>query len=200
MFPLAGRHGIWLRVGLLSSVTVESNVSTGTVSTDVRENGPFGGIGYEYWLNPEWSVGLDLSFVDAGASSTVGVGTVTSEAASVTAVLIGASYYPRQLAVGSSFRPCVSLAAGPYVGSASNSIVDTSVSSESITSTAAGLRAQIGADLFFARRFAAGIAAGYAFVSDFSEQIGGHNNYSGPEFSVGIGILLGAGRSSQAAR
>ncbi len=194
LFPLDGRHAIWLRAGLLSSITVESNVSAAGVSSEVRDDGPFFSIGYEYWVNPEWSVGFDLSFVDAGASSTVDAGGVTSEAASVTAVLFGASFYPRGLAIGPSLRPCASLAAGPYIGSASNSTAGTTVTSETVSETAVGLRAQIGADVFFGGRFSTGIALGYAFVSDFDQPIGSHTNYSGPEFSLGLGILLGAAR------
>ena len=190
VFPLDGRHAIWLRAGLLSRITVESSVTAGEVRSEVRDSGAIGALAYSYWAHPEWSVGFSLNILDAGASTSVETGAVKSEAATVVAILFGAAYYPEQLAVGSSLRPSGSVAVGPWVGSATNSEVGVTMVSESVSETELGLRVQVAMDLFFANRFAAGVALGYDFVTEFSRPIGSCQDYSGPQFSFGLGILL----------
>jgi len=98
------------------------------------------------------------------------------------------------LAISPSLRPYGSVAIGPWLRSATNSHVGTNVESKTVSESVLGLRVQAGVDMFFAKRFKAGIVLGYDLVSDFDEQIGSHRNYSGLLFSAGLGILLGAGR------
>ncbi len=194
-FPLKGRHGIWIRGGMLNRITVDNTVTNGSVSTEARDHGTVGSLCYAYWVDQEWSIGLSANFLDAGASTSVTVGQVTSEAATVTSVLFGAHYCPAALSIGRSVKPFASASVGPYMGSATNSHVGpTVVENTSVSDSAVGLQVEVGADVFFATRFTAGVALGYDFVSAFDRQIGSHTNYSGPEFSLGLGFLLGAGR------
>jgi hypothetical protein len=193
-FPLRGRHGISLCAGILNRITVQSEVVNGGVTSEARDSGVLASLSYAYWVTQEWSVGLSAGFIDAGTRSSVTPGEVTSGSAAVTSLLFGAAYYPMAFAITPSLRPYGSVAVGPYVGSATNSRVGTTVESESISESVVGLRVLVGADLFFAKRFKAGIAIGYDLVDDFDQQIGSHRNYSGPQFSAGCGILLGRGR------
>lgn len=191
---LHGRHAISIQAGVLSRTVVETGAGAGDVTTEVRANGAIGTLSYAYWVAPEWTIGISLGLLDAKVGTAVSPGEVSSEAAAVTAVLVGAAYHPAGLAPAPTLRPYVSAAVGPYVGSATNSLVGASVTTESVSEAAAGLRVLAGAELFLGRRFEAGIALGYHLVGDFERPIGDDTNYSGPEFSAGVGVLLGAGR------
>jgi hypothetical protein len=193
-FPLHGRHVITANVGFLSQAVAKSDVSSGTVDSEARSTGFLGSLSYAYWVSPEWSVGVSAGALSAEASSSVEPSAVTSRAASVNPLLFGGAYHPEGLAITPSVRPFGSLAVGPYLGFATNTRVGSGADSEAVSDAAIGLRGQVGVDLFFARRFRAQVLAGYDLIGDFEEQIGSDKNYSGPEFSLGFGVLLGAGR------
>jgi hypothetical protein len=188
---LVGRHAITVHAGLLSSATVETDTSPGRTNTETRVSGFLGSVSYDYWTGQDWRVGVDAGVLDVETSSSVEIGEVTSETAVVVPVLFTTAYYPSALAMGRSARPFASVAVGPYVGTATNSRTGTTVATTTVTETVIGARAQVGLDVFFAGRFKTGISVGYHFVSDFEQSIGDDSNYSGPEFSVGIGILWG---------
>jgi hypothetical protein len=188
---LRGCHAITLRAGLLNRAKTEAEVSGEGVTTETSTNGFSGSLSYEYWVKQEVSVGVDVGLIAAESATSAGAGGVTSKSAAVIPVLFGIAYYPKQLALSPTMRPGGSLAVGAYVGSASNTQASTTVGSESVIETVLGLRVRAGVDWFLGDWFKLGISAGYHFVSEFDEQIGSERDYSGPEFSFGIGVLLG---------
>lgn len=201
---LAGRHALAVRVGTLTlgsrSTLSPEGVRTGT-STDV-----LGELSYSRWLAEDWSIGLSAGSLMLGAETGIspGVppptaaddasGVVRFRSATVTAVLLNVGYHPTRLAIGRAGRPYFSLSLGPYLGSGENVRAGTDAAGESVTDTAFGLRALAGVDLYLGRRFKVGLGAGYRFVDSFDEPIRSYRDYSGPEFSLGFGILLGGGR------
>jgi hypothetical protein len=83
---------------------------------------------------------------------------------------------------------------GPYIGFATNSVVGETVDEGIVVESVLGFRVRSGAAVFVSKRFRFGVAVGYHFVSDFEEHIGGDKDYSGPEFTLGFGVLLGKGK------
>lgn len=191
---LEGRHGITIHAGVLSQVTAERDVSSGGISSDTRVNGFLGSLSYSYWAGHDWAVDVAAGLIHAETSTSVGAAGVTSKSAGVVPILFGTSFYPSQLAMGSSVRPYGSLAVGPYLGFATNSQVGTTLNEESVLKSVLGFRVRSGADVFLGDRFRIGLSVGYHFVSDFDEPIGRDKDYSGPEFAFGFGVLIGAGK------
>ncbi len=188
---LHGRHIVTLQMGLLNHATAETSVGVG--NTDSRVNGFAGSFTYTYWVEPDWAALISLGMLDAEVGTSVNVGTVSTESAVVVPLLFGAKYSP-VLARRPSVRPYLSGAVGPYVGSATATRAGFGVRNETITETAFGFRAMAGADWFVGRHAMIEFGAGYHFVSDFDEPIGSDKNYSGPEFSIGLGFVFGQGR------
>lgn len=187
---LTGRHIIAVNAGLLGG-TVAANVAPGDVSAETSTSGAVGFVGYEYGVRADLTLGVTVGVLDSGVSASVERGEVESESSVVAPILFGVTYYPAALAISRKVCPFVSLAAGPYVGSATNTIVGSTVASRTVSDTAVGSRLVGGIDWFISQRFKLGAEAGYHFVGDFDERIGRHDNYSGPEFSLGLGVMLG---------
>lgn len=188
---LKGRHELALYVGRQSQVTTRSGVSGGRVESETRTEAPFGSVSYAYGVMPTMRIGVSCGLIDAGTSASVRPGNVTSEATAVTSVLFGAAYYPPGFTLGRIFRPYGALAIGPYMGSATNSRVTTMVENKTVSETVLGVRGQVGMDVLWGQRIKGGVVAGYRFVGKFDEPIGEARDYSGPELSVGIGVLFG---------
>lgn len=192
--PLEGRHGISLHLGFLNQVTAEREISSGGVSSETRVTGFSGALSYSYWVGPDWAVEVSGGLIDAETMISVAEDGVTSKSAGVVPLLFGATLYPGQVALGSSARPYVSLAVGPYIGFATNSNVGGIVDEETVVESVLGLRVLAGVDVFVSKRFRIGVGGGYHFVSEFDEPIGKDKDYSGAEFAFRFGVLLGKGR------
>lgn len=188
---LKGCHELALYGGLRNQATTESNVSSGTMEAQTRTTAPVGSAAYAYWVTQSLSIGVSFGLIDAGTTASVQPGKVASESSAVLSLLLRTAYYPPGLTIGRVVRPYGSLAIGPYLGSATNSRVGALVENRSVSETVVGMCAQLGIDVFWNRRFKTGIVGGYHLVDKFDEQIGHSREYSGPEFSVGVGMLLG---------
>ena len=191
---LEGRHAITIQLGVLNQVSAESNVSADGVTSDTRVSGFSGSLSYSYWAGRDWSIEVSSGVIDAETMTSVSGDGVRSESAGVVPLLFGAAFHPARLGVGSSVRPYGSLAIGPYFGFATNSKAGTTLAEESVLESVLGFRVRSGVDTFIGERFRIGFAAGYHFVSDFDAPIGADRDYSGPEFALGFGILIGGGR------
>jgi len=191
---LRGRHGIELSLGFLSEVSAANEVSVGGVATTSEVNGVIGSIAYNYWFADEWAVNLSVGIANADASTSVTGSGVSVESAVVIPLLFGVKYKPIELAVGEALRPYLYAQLGPYFGSASDVRSGTTIGTESYTETALGSRAGVGMDLSLGRSFTLGASVGYRLVSDFARRIGSETNYSSPEFSLSIGVLIGKGK------
>ena len=185
-----------MRSGVSAGVldwSIDSDASAGTLTTETGSSGFVGSVGYDYFVRDDLAVGLTAGVLDSESSTSVGVGGISSRSASVVPILFRVTYYPEELALGSQLRPYVSGSFGPYLGSATNSLVGPTVSSESISEVALGMRVAGGVDWFVSRNVKLGFGVGYHLVGDFDERIGSTDNYSGLELSVGLGILFGKG-------
>ncbi len=192
---LKGRHGLSLNVGFLNWSAVEAGVSAGSVEADVRLNGFLGSVAYDFWIEDYLSLTVSAGGTGVGVSADVSPGSVRSETDAVGFVLIGVTYYPTAVVFRRNVLGFVSGAVGPYRGVATNTrVAPGSVSAESIAETAAGARVTLGIDWIAKRWLMAGVNLGYHMMADFDRSIGGSDNYSGPEMSVSLGVLLGRSR------
>ncbi|MGB2990632.1 MAG: hypothetical protein WBC98_11825, partial [Candidatus Zixiibacteriota bacterium] len=159
-------------------------------------DGLIGSIGYTYWVENDWGITFSVGVSDMDASvSTSGSGTSVI-AAEVMPILFGVRYQPSGLIDSDVARPFASVSAGSYLGSSSEVRTGVTTVVEARSETALGSRLAVGVDLSLFRWFKLGFAGGYHFVTDFENRIGSEKNYSGPEFSLSLGIVFGKGKNN----
>lgn len=178
---LAGRSSINFGIGL----TGQSSASAGVGGVDAHTTGERGSLGFSHWIRPE--VALTVSVASLSGEATVLGAHVRTNA--ITPVLFGVSYSPRALAVSSTLRPYIALAAGPYFHSAADANVfgGANATVESV----AGLRSAIGANWFVARHFFLSLEGDYNAVSQFSQKDEATKDPSGFGISFGVGFNWG---------
>ncbi len=190
---LERRHQIELRIGMWNQTTdVRSTVGIDGVQSTVDNNGFVGGIAYGYWLRENVALQIAADVMAAKVESDVTtLGTVSSETAAVSAVTLGIKYYVPRPVAGSTVRPFLRGAVGPYMGSQSRTEVGLTVVTESRKEAAFGGQASAGVDFLLSHRFMLGVTVGYNQMSDFDKPIGGSVNFSGPVAGFGFSVLLG---------
>ena len=120
---------------------------------------------------------------------------VSTDFAAVVPLLFGMRYYFPRSTHGEQFRPFVGAGAGPVIGS--HEIIQTgaTVVTESRSEAAFGGEIEAGASILLGRTVLATVAVAYDLMTDFEQPIGGSANYSGPQMTLGISLLLGSGTS-----
>jgi hypothetical protein len=177
---LAGRSSINFGIGLTGQRTTTAGIS----GVDTHTTGEVGSFGFTHWFRPEVAITVSAAVLDAD-ETVIGGHTHTNV---VTPLLFGASYSPRALALSSSLRPYVSLAAGPYF----HSVSDVGFGNETSTvESVAGVRSAIGANWFVASHFLLSIEGDYHAVSHFEHKDALTTNPSGFGMSFGFGFSWG---------
>lgn len=179
-FSLRGTHTVVINAGFWS-VT-----SRATAAPDESQAGGFvGSISHRYWLTDNWGVGPFLSILDTGAK-TLNSSSNTSQHLLLTSILFGVDYtfVPASSNINVIFY--LSGAVGPYMSSTARETPD----DEAIAVTAFGARPQVGLDWYLNNWLVFEFAFGYHIISDFQEPVGDDKNYSGPEFTMGVGIAI----------
>jgi hypothetical protein len=189
---LEKRHMIELRFGMWHHASnVRTEISPGSVSTTVGNNGYMGEVVYGHWLTESTALQVIVGGASADVSTSVGITGVSNETAQVGHILLGIKKYFPESTYGSSVRPFAKVAVGPYIGSQTEVKSGLVVAVESRSEPAFGGQIGGGVDFVLGRHFLTGISLGYNLMADFNEPIGGSKNFSGPEFSIGIGYLFG---------
>lgn len=191
---LEKRHALGLRFGTWNLVTdTRTSVTTDGVSTSVGNNGVVGAVAYNYWMQENLALDISVGGMTPDISTEIDLGGVTSSTGTVGYVLMGVKYYLPASTYASSVRPYGLVAVGSYIGHQTETTAGWEVLVESGSQTAFGGKLAAGVDFPVSRHFIAGVAAGYNFMTDFDEPVGGSDNYSGPEFVLGFGFLFGSG-------
>lgn len=188
---LQGKHRIEISLGLLTELTTTVEVVAGDVTTSSDSDGLVGSLAYTHYFHDDVALGVHLGVLDAQATTTVQGGQSHVVSAAVVPMLFGVKVQPSSLTLGNAIRPYASVALGPYVGSVSDVRSGTETLVEAFTETALGARFGIGLDFFMGRYFTWGVGGGYHVVSEFDRPVGSTTDYSGPEFSLAVGIALG---------
>jgi len=193
-YARTGRHGIELGIGLLDHASGTVSVTAGGTTTTTG-NGVGGSLSYTYWAADNLGLAARIGAVDVDASVTVDGGGSNVQSASIVSLLFGVKYQPFRFRGAERLRPYVSAAMGPYVGNDAGVRAGggtTSVTSR--TEVALGGRAGIGLDFLASRRVMLGVGLGYHLMTDFDQAVGAERNYSGADFTLTVGLLLGGGR------
>ncbi|HKK20904.1 MAG TPA: hypothetical protein VJ983_05475 [candidate division Zixibacteria bacterium] len=193
---LTGRHQVGLNVGFWSQVTSSrTEIGIEGVTTSVKSGGTMGGFMYGHWLNEKAEITLGVSTLRATVRAETNVSGVSSETAVVAPVLIGMKRYIFVSQQTSSTRPFLSASVGMYVGNQTTTQVGNQIVTESRTEAALGGLAGGGVDFILSHRLIANVAVGYNLTTDFQNPIGGSKNYSGPQMTFGVSLLLGSAQS-----
>jgi hypothetical protein len=129
--------------------------------------------------------------IDVDTQQSVIRGMVSDRTSGVVPILFEVAWAPAALALGPSLRPTVSVGAGPYIGFVTHENVSSVITQETLVESAIGARVRVGMNALLGSWFCTGIEASYHFVGAFDQPIADDTDYSGPEFSLGFGLLLG---------
>ncbi len=179
-FSLRGTHTVVVNAGFWSVA------SRATATPNESQAGGFvGSISHRYWLTDNWGVGPFLSILDTGAK-TLNVNSNTSQHLLLTSILFGVDYafVPATSNINVIFY--ISGSVGPYMSSTARE----NPGDEAVSVTAFGARPQIGLDWYLNNWLVFEFTFGYHIISDFSKPVGKDKNYSGPEFSMGLGVAI----------
>jgi hypothetical protein len=177
---LLGRSSINVGMGL----TGQRSAKLGFSGIDAKMTGEIGSFGFSHWVHPEVAITIGAAML--GAQETVSGG--GGEANAVMPILFGVSYSPRALALGTSLRPYVSLAAGPYF----HSVSEVGVSGVSAAvETVAGMRSALGANWFVARHFMMSLEGDYHAVGHLDQVDAAGSQPGGFGMSLALGVTWG---------
>jgi len=193
LYAVAGRN----RLEFLAGMTPGGGraASGATVVSGSDGGGVLIGLQYTRYLRENLAFTFALNSVADRSGSEVGPDSVFSGSSSVMAMGGGVRWNPlRGDLVRQAAKPYLSARVGPVVGSSSgSSVTPGSVVSGSMSRTAVGGLLGGGVDVHAGRRWSVGLEAGYHWMADFDDPIGGRRNYSGFQFAVGFGWVFGKG-------
>jgi outer membrane protein W len=191
---LEKRHQIELRLGLWNQVNnVRTEVGVGGVSTSVGGSGFLGGLAYGHWLSEGFGLRVSVGAMAAGVDTEIDGSGVSTETAAITQLLLGMRYYLPRSTYGSSVRPFLGAGVGAFIGSQVASEVGAVVTAEARTESAIGGELGAGVDFLLGRHFLTSVGFMFALMTDFEQPIGGSDNYSGPQLTMGFGYVFGSG-------
>ena len=186
------RHQIELRLGGWSQVTdSRTAVGPGGVETTVSSNGFIGGLAYGHWLQEDLAFRISAGMMAASMDVEASVSGVDTEFAAVLPFLVGMRYYLPKSTRREQFRPFLGIGAGTFVGGQEITRTGFVVVVESRTEVAFGAEFEAGVGILLSRKVMATVALAYDLMTDFEHPIGGSSNYSGPQMTLGISLLMG---------
>lgn len=181
---LQGVHSVYLLAGMKINSSSSANATLTAAKSEI--NAQFS-LGYRYWFTNEWAVNASVGFF--GAETDVNYSKV--ESITIIPILFGFNYYPQTLTLGNVGRAFVGMNAGAYMGNATkNNFSFNNLGSGSVSETVFGIEPNAGIDFIVSNWLRIGPSLSYHFISDFKEVIGNKKNYSGPIFSINVGLLL----------
>ncbi|MEP6494884.1 MAG: hypothetical protein ABJF01_19510 [bacterium] len=179
---LAGRSSFMVGLGLTGSKDASATAS-GAI---VRASGEIGSLSFSHWVRSDVAAEISAAVLGAGVSG--GFGGFSANASAITPILFGLSYSPRALALGTSLRPFVSAAAGPYIHMASGA---RGSGADASTEAVPGARLGVGANLFVSRHFMLAVTGDYNAVGRFSHVDAVSEHPSGFGMSLAFGVAWG---------
>jgi len=189
---LARRHRIELRAGWNQGGGVVEATQVGGIRTSVDVGDLLVALSYGYWAQENLATTLTFTVLGSKVNTAVGHGT-SSDVTSIVSALLGLRYYFPSSTYGQALRPYITAAAGPYIGSTARNETGAQIITDVTTRGAPGGHLGGGVDVPLGRHFMLGVDAGYHLMMDFSEPVGGKENYSGFEVGVGLSWVFGQG-------
>lgn len=188
---LKDRSVLELDIGMWAGGSKVSNtIGVGGVQSTASSSSFVGSILYAYGIRENVAITLSAGILTAGASVNVGYQNTSQEAGTVMPVLLGVRYYVPSPEQGERVRPFLSLSVGTYLGFEASNTVGLTLVQETHSESAFGSRIGAGADFYIGNSFKFVVNAGYNGMTDFSSAITGRRNFSGGDFSVGVGVAI----------
>jgi hypothetical protein len=191
--PLRGRHRFDLHVGWWGNKPESSMDGSGVINTNVGSWDIMGGLGYSRWIREDVSLGINFMGLAGDATTSVGAG-VSTQSFTLSSILINAKKYLPESTLRTGFRPFLTAGAGVFIGNISETSVGPTIN-VNVGETMGAFGAQFGGGVDFpmGRYFIMGTKVAYNLVSDFREPLGDEENFSGFEFTMSLGLMLGRG-------
>jgi hypothetical protein len=177
------RHTVSLDIAYMTHITSGASIRVPGAIIDSGRTGLTGKVGYNHFFNERLALHVSCGIWQTEVRFTP----YSFETSTVAPVLLGVKYYPLKFTHESSVKPFMLGGAGIVLGAASG--VRT-LSSASHTESAALAYLGAGSDFVLGSLVKLTTGLGYHLTTDFSESIGGKKNYSGPEFSFGVGFMF----------
>ena len=156
------------------------------------------GLTLGYWITDDFSINLSYSALGSEVANIVGPRSVDSRLSrvdiSLASVQLGVGRHFDMLYLSPLLRAQVSTSVGSFIGHVDGETVDEASLTWERTMRSVGGQIGAGIDMQISRRVMLGARAGYNLMADFEEPLGGRDNYSGAEFSLGLSWLIGGAR------
>ena len=155
------------------------------------------GLTLGYWITEDFSVNLSYSALGSEVANIDGPSSVDFRLSRVDISLASV-----QLGVGRHFtmpylspllRAQVSTSVGSFIGHVDGETIGAAPLTWKRTMRSVGGQVGTGIDLQINRYLMVGARGGYNLMADFDEPLGGRDNYSGAEFSLGLSWIIGGG-------
>ena len=176
-------HSIDLRISFWNKSQSTVSVGYQGVKIETGNGGISGRIMYNYYPNNSYSFNVSVGVM----SNEVRVENLSNYVSTVAPVMMGMKYYFMNLPENSTFRPYLMGSVGGLFGTESATGL---IGVRTHTETAVGGTAAIGSDIILGSFLKLSAELGFNLFTDFAEEIGSNKNYSGPEFSMGLGFLF----------
>lgn len=188
---MTGRSRIELRTGVGVRVNSGTSTSANGVETKTDAAGFLGALGYSHWFREDLAGSLSVGVLSVSTETRAGAGGVETSTVLVIPFFVGVRRYLATSDPESGTRFFGSVEVGPVMGHESATSVGSTIATETITRTALGGRVGTGVEFRLGSRVVLGIVGGYAFMTDFSDAIGGQTNHTGADLGLSLGILFG---------
>lgn len=176
-------HSLDLRISFWNNLQSAVSVGIGGVSVETGNGGISGTIMYNYYPNRTYSFNIS-----AGVMSTeVKVQNLSTYTSTIIPILMGMKYFFMDSHENNIFKPYLSGSIGALFGTETSAGI---LNAHTHTETAIGASAGMGSDIILGSLVKLQADISYNLFTDFEEEIGSRTNYSGPEFSFGIGFMF----------
>jgi len=190
-YAVAGRNRFELRFGMWHSGISDpyDHVTSGSQALDL-----VGGFEYARFLSEKLTFTVGAHVLSPESGSTVDSSGVFSGSQAVMAMPLGFRYNPLKEPWRHAAKPYFAAGVGPVIGEQSGSSISRAgIFSGSRTSATIGGFLGGGVDVHVSRHLSIGLTGGFNWMADLPEPIGGRDNYSGFELSLGFGWVFGKG-------
>jgi hypothetical protein len=177
------KHNIDLRVSFWNNSQSAVSVGFLGVSVETGTGGISGRIMYNYYPNSSYSFNISAGVMN----NEVRVENLSNYVSTVIPIMMGMKYYLMDFSGNNPFRPYISGSIGGLFGTESATGI---LRVHTHTESAIGASAGMGSDIILGSLIKLHADISYNLFTDFSEEIGSRKNYSGPEFSLGIGFMF----------
>jgi hypothetical protein len=180
-FP--SKHSIDLRVSFWNNSQSAVSVGFHGFSVETGTGGISGEIMYNYYPNSIYSFNVSVGVMN----TEVRVENFSTYTSTVIPIMMGMKYYFIDYSTDNPFRPYAAGSIGGLFGTESGVEI---LHVRTHTETAIGGSAGFGTDIILGSLVKLQAEISYNLYTDFAEEIGSNKNYSGPEFSLGIGFMF----------